>query len=342
MNTGYGVLMLDVAGLSLQPEELDQLRRPSVGGVILFSRNFASRSQLRELVGEIRSCNDRLLIAVDQEGGRVQRFRSEEFTTLPAMHHFGRLYGNDRQAALDLATRCGWLLAAELLSCGIDFSFAPVLDTYNTHSAVIGDRAFCAEPAVIAELARALIDGMHEAGMAATGKHFPGHGGIAADSHLEIPVDHRSLQELQAVDMIPFQQCADILDAVMPAHVIYPAVDARCAGFSRIWLQDILRDQLGFRGIIFSDDLTMAGAASAGGIEQRAENALAAGCDMILVCNKRELAITAADWLESRENSLNVLTSDRLATMAGRTRLSYSKLITSERWQQSREALAQI
>ncbi len=332
-----GVLMLDLVGLQLSPDEQRMLQRPEVGGVILFSRNFASVSQLQSLVGAIRACQPALLIAVDQEGGRVQRFK-DGFTRLPAMHSFGLLHGKDPQLALDLAQTCGWLMAAELLGCGVDFSFAPVLDLYRASSRVIADRAFAADAHVATELARAFIHGMHSAGMKATGKHFPGHGTVEADSHTEIPVDDRSAAVIAAADLIPFAQCSKLLDAVMPAHVIYPQVDSQCAGFSRKWLQEILRGELAFTGVIFSDDLTMAAAETAGTIEQRADAALQAGCDMLLVCNQPLQARSIADWLLANATPR----SSKLAAMRGVAAMGYQALLASSQWQQARERLAPL
>jgi len=271
--------MLDLNGVDITPEEREILSHPLVGGVILFSRNFASVAQLEALVEslhEIRS--PRLLIAVDHEGGRVQRFR-DGFTALPAAAHFGQVYDQNPQLGHHLAEVAGWLMAVELRAVGIDFSFAPVLDVDHGVSAVIGDRAFHQDPAVVTELARAYIKGMHEAGMAATGKHFPGHGGVEADSHTAIPVDERDYNDIYAHDILPFKRLVQHgLAAVMPAHVIYPKVDKLPAGFSSYWLKEILRQRLGFQGVIFSDDLDMQGASVIGdSYTERARVALAAG-----------------------------------------------------------------
>jgi beta-N-acetylhexosaminidase len=288
---GIGPVMLDVAGKVLTPEDEKRLRHPLVGGVILFGRNYASPGQLAELTASICALRTpQLLIAVDHEGGRVQRFR-EGFTRIPPMREFGKLWDEHPRKAKHLAEQTGWVLASELRAHGIDFSFTPVLDVDYGSSGVIGDRAFHADPQAIAELAHSLLLGMKKAGMATVGKHFPGHGFVRADSHLEIPVDERSLADIEMCDLIPFRQMVEFgLTAVMPAHVIYPKVDPRPAGFSKVWLKDILRGQLGFEGCIFSDDLSMEGATVAGGIVQRAEAALNAGCDMVLVCNKPDSA----------------------------------------------------
>ncbi len=284
--------MVDVAGERLADHERDRLRHPSVGGVILFSRNFSDRKTLTQLCAEIHSVRDEpLLITVDHEGGRVQRFRSDGFTALPSMRQLGCLWESDAQAALRAATAVGYLLAAELRACGVDLSFTPVLDLDYGVSEVIGDRAFHRDAGVVAMLARALIQGLGRAGMAACGKHFPGHGAVEADSHHEIPVDERSLEAILEEDAAPYGWLGDlVLPAVMPAHVIYPKVDAAPAGFSKIWVQEILRQHLGYDGVVFSDDLTMEGATVAGDILARALAALNAGCDMVLVCNRPDLA----------------------------------------------------
>lgn len=288
---GIGPVMLDVVGKVLTDEDRRRLRHPLVGGVILFSRNYESPRQLAELTASIRAVRTPpLLISVDHEGGRVQRFR-EGFTKIPAMRELGKLWDTHPKKAKYLAEQTGWVLALELRAQGVDFSFTPVLDIDYGSSSVIGDRAFHTEPEVITELAHSLMLGMKKAGMATVGKHFPGHGFVRADSHLEIPVDEREFADIQMCDLIPFRQMVDFgLTAVMPAHVIYPKVDSLPAGFSKVWLKDILRSQLGFEGCIFSDDLSMEGAAVAGGIVQRAEAALHAGVDMVLLCNQPEAA----------------------------------------------------
>ncbi|NCB58008.1 MAG: beta-N-acetylhexosaminidase [Gammaproteobacteria bacterium] len=317
-----GPLMLDVQGCELDAEEREILRHPTVGGVILFGRNYHDRSQLSALVKAIRqAANKPLLIAVDHEGGRVQRFR-DGFSRIPPM---GILHKAGNQAA-DLATECGWLMAAELLAHDIDLSFAPVLDL-ERGSNVIGDRSFSSDPEQVIQLASAFIDGMHQAGMKATGKHFPGHGSVRADSHLESPRDNRSWEEIEATDLVPFRELipAGKLDAIMPAHVIYTELDDQPAGFSRFWLQEVLRGKYGFNGVIFSDDLTMEGAAVAGGYPERAQAAFNAGCDMLLACNNRAGAVAILDGLQnppaSRAESL-------LSTNNG----DWSRLTSTSRW----------
>ncbi len=292
-----GPLMLDLRGLMPEPDELELLQRESVGGVILFARNYDSPGQLRELTAAIRQCAPHLLIAVDQEGGRVQRFR-EGFTALPPLRAIGEIHAEAPERGLALARDCGFVMAAEIIDAGLDFSFAPVLDLYDAQSPVIGERAFSADPQTVATLARAYVAGMADAGMAAVGKHFPGHGMVGADSHVESPVDSRCERELRTSDMQAFVACHDSLAAIMPAHVIYSAACPNPAGFSRYWLQTVLREQIGFRGVIFSDDLNMAAAHAAGCAEQRAEQALAAGCDMLLLCNSPEQALQVADSLD--------------------------------------------
>lgn len=288
-----GPLMIDIAGTELTALDRERLSHPLVGGIILFTRNYRDREQLTALCAEIHALREpRLLIAVDHEGGRVQRFR-EGFTRLPAMRRLGELHAQDAQAGLDAARALGEVLAAELLACGVDFSFTPVLDLDYGHSSVIGDRSFGRDPETVAALANALVAGLHAAGMKSCGKHFPGHGHVAADSHVAIPVDERPLAQLQE-DIAAFR--LGQVDAVMPAHVIYPAVDSRPAGFSPVW-QTMLRQDLGFDGVVFSDDLSMEGASVVGGIAERATAAWEAGCDMLLVCNAPEAAAQLlASW----------------------------------------------
>lgn len=294
-----GPLMIDLEGTRLTDVERERLANEAVGGVILFSRNYQSPAQVRALVQSIRSVRPGLLIAVDQEGGRVQRFQSG-LTRLPPMRAFGRLYDRDREKALAMARGAGWLMASELRDMDVDFSFAPVLDLDYGASAVIGDRSFHSDPAVVTALAGAWIDGMHEAGMAAVGKHFPGHGAVEADSHVEVPEDTRSLDDILASDAVPFRELADRVDAIMPAHVVYATVDTEPAGFSAFWLRDILARELGFRGVVVSDDLTMEGASVAGGPRERVDAALRAGCDLLLVCNNPEVADTVIEHLRAQ------------------------------------------
>lgn len=292
------LLMLDLEGLVVADSEKDLLRHPGAGGLILFARNYENREQLRDLIRQIRAVRPELLIAVDQEGGRVQRFR-DEFVRLPPMAALGRRYDQNAATAVKDARLLGELMASELTELDIDISFAPVLDLDYGNSSVIGDRSFHGDADAMIALAGNFIDGMHAAGMAATGKHFPGHGHVVADSHLELPVDPRPMADIEAADMRPFMALASRLDGIMPAHVVYSAVENQTAGFSRFWLQTQLRQRLGFRGVIFSDDLSMAGAHGVGGYPERAQAALAAGCDMVLACNHREGAEQVLSWLET-------------------------------------------
>lgn len=286
-----GPMMFDVAGTELTDDDRARLSHPLVGGVILFSRNFRDPAQLSALTAEIHALKPApLLIGVDHEGGRVQRFR-EGFTRLPPMRTFGRIWDEHPQRARELARETGYVLASELRAHGVDFSFAPVLDLDYGASSVIGDRAFHADPHAVFQLGQAVMLGMKDAGMAACGKHFPGHGYVVADSHVAIPVDERALADIARADLTPFRLMIEAgLGAIMPAHVIYPEVDTQPAGFSSIWLQRILRDQLQFDGTVFSDDLCMEAAGVAGGVVERVTAALDAGCDMALVCNRPDLA----------------------------------------------------
>lgn len=281
-----GSLMVDVGGHWLDAADRHLLRQPEVGGLILFARNTESPAQVRELVRSIRALRPDLLIAIDQEGGRVQRLR-KDVLRLPPLRDIAIKAGAE---ATEAARAAAWLMATEMLACGIDISFAPVLDLDHGRSEVIGNRSLGGDGQAVARLGAAYIEGLHRAGMAATGKHFPGHGWAEADSHTDLPVDERSEADIRATDLVPFAALAAALDGIMPAHVVYPAVDSLPAGFSRRWLQEILRGELGFSGVIFSDDLTMAGAHAVGGMADRVNAALASGCDMLLVCNDRGAA----------------------------------------------------
>ena len=296
--TVHSPLLLDVAGTQLSADDRRRLAHPLTGGVILFTRNWRDRAQLLELTSAIKAVREDQLICVDHEGGRVQRFRSDGFTQLPPMRALGALWmqdgkagpGSGAMAATNAATAAGYVLASELRACGVDFSFTPVLDLDWGGSSVIGDRAFHADPRVVAMLAKSLAHGLLQAGMANCGKHFPGHGFVRADSHTDIPVDRRSLKAILQDDAAPYAWLRSTLTAVMPAHVIYPKVDSRPAGFSRRWLQDILRTRLGFEGAIISDDLSMEGARHIDGhLASHTDAALAAlqaGCDLVLLCNQ--------------------------------------------------------
>jgi beta-N-acetylhexosaminidase len=292
MNTAVqplGPVMLDVVGKSLSDDDLRRLHHPLTGGVILFARNYESRAQVTALCAEIHRARPGILIAVDHEGGRVQRFRSDGFTRLPAMRSLGQLWDRDVLESCKAATALGYVLAAELRACGVDLSFTPVLDLDYGPSEVIGDRAFHRDPRVVTMLAKNINHGLLQAGMSNCGKHFPGHGFVAADSHIAIPVDERDPKDILKEDAAPYGWLGMSLSAVMPAHVIYPFFDSQPAGFSRKWLS-LLRDELGFEGVIFSDDLSMEGASVAGNVVQGAHAALKAGCDMVLVCNSPDKA----------------------------------------------------
>lgn len=309
-----GPLMVDVAGCTLTEEEKKRLRHPLVGAVILFARNFESREQLVDLTRKIHKLRSpRLLIAVDHEGGRVQRFRTDGFTVLPSMRKLGEVWMQDPLVAMRMATDVGFVLGAELRACGVDLSFTPVLDLDYGVSKVIGDRSFHRDPRVVAMLARALSQGLSQAGMSSCGKHFPGHGAVAADSHHEIPRDPRSLTRILQEDAAPYEWLGDqVIASVMPAHVIYPKVDSKPAGFSEKWIQDILRTKLAYDGVVFSDDLTMEGASVAGDILARALAALGAGCDMALVCNRPDLADDLLGRLTVKPNAVSAARLERL------------------------------
>ena len=304
---GHSPLLLDIAGTHLDANDRRRLQHPLTGGLVLFARNWIDRAQLTALTTEIKAIRPDLLICVDHEGGRVQRFRSDGFTHLPAMAVLGDLWMADAMAATNAATAAGYVLGAELRACGVDLSFTPVLDLAHGGSTVIGNRAFHRDARVVSLLAKSLMHGLLQAGMANCGKHFPGHGFVAADSHVAVPVDQRSLKTILADDAKPYDWLSTSLASVMPAHVIYPKVDAAPAGFSARWLQQILRGELGFQGAIFSDDLSMEGASTAGGMKERALAAFAAGCDSVLVCN----APQAADELLAALSGLS-LPSERL------------------------------
>lgn len=335
-----GNLMMDLTGTELSAEEVDLLAHPAIGGVIFFTRNYESVQQLTALVKLVRMAAQRpLLLAVDHEGGRVQRFR-KPFTRLPAIAKLGEKYTEDPLTARQTAYRLGWLMAAEVRAVDIDISFSPVLDLNYGVSQVIGDRSFHREPEIVSELAGAYIQGMRAAGMAATGKHFPGHGFVEADSHLAIPVDLRSQEAIMQADVLPFAKLMQQgLHAVMPAHVIYEQVDTQPAGFSRIWLQTILRGQLGFEGVIFSDDLSMEAAGVVGGYAERAEAALAAGCDMILACNQRTGIIEILDQVKLQTSDT---AAERLTRMLGQPFMNRSALLEQTYWQQAVEGISHL
>ena len=331
-----GPLMVDVAGTELTAEDRRVLAHPLVGAVILFTRNFSSVAQLEVLVREIRAVRrPPLLVTVDHEGGRVQRFRTG-FTELPPQRAIGRVYDLDPDAGRRLAWQCGWLLAAELRAVGIDLSFAPCVDLDHGVSEVIGDRAYHRRPEAVATLAVACMQGMRAAGMAATAKHFPGHGAVVADSHKSLPVDRRPLTEL-GEELLPYQRLiANGLTSVMVAHVLFPEVDPSPAGFSRRWIQQELRWGMGFTGAVFSDDLSMGGAAFAGTVPERARRALAAGCDILSVCNDRQAVLATLDELAGEADPLSQV---RLARLHGRPVPEWGALVQTARWQECRAAV---
>ncbi len=334
-----GPVLLDLSGPAITDEEVRRLRHPSAGGVILFSRNYSDPDQLTDLIRTIRSIRPELLIAVDHEGGRVQRFRNG-FSRLPPAASYGLHSGRaglTPEAAAELA---GWLMAAELRTFDIDFSFAPVLDVDRCTSRVIGDRSFSGEAASVACWAKAFWQGMRRAGMPGVGKHFPGHGSVVADSHVALPLDERDFASIEAWDLLPFRELiAEGLEGIMPAHVLYSNCDASPAGFSRFWIDEVLRKQLGFDGAVFSDDLSMAGAACAGDVTERAASALAAGCDMILVCNAPGHLDAVLDAVASRNAADS---SNRLSAMRGRTQVDRDELLASRTWQEARAAIERI
>ena len=333
-----GPIMCDLRGLQLEPDEQEMLMHPHVGGVILFTRNYESPEQIAALTASIHVLRQpHLLIAVDHEGGRVQRFR-EGFSRLPACALLGQC--QPQENALSLAEQAGWLMAAELLAVGIDLSFAPVLDVGGKVSQVIGDRAFHIDPEQLTPLAQAYIRGMKQAGMAAVGKHFPGHGSVKEDSHVAIPYDRRSFQDIKMHDLIPFERMIHAgLPGLMPAHVIYPEVDDKPAGFSAVWLKHILRKQMAFQGTIFSDDLSMAGAEVMGDYPERAEAALAAGCDMVLACNNQQGAMAILDKANITEN---IESRSRLIRMHGEFDIDLQKLKQTELWKQRSDAVSKL
>lgn len=335
-----GPVMLDVQGLELTAEERDVLMHPLVGGVILFSRNYDNPQQLTQLVKSIHDLREpRLLISVDHEGGRVQRFR-DGFTVLPPLRRLGEWYEKNKKKALQASQLHAWLMASELRASGLDFSFAPVLDLDFGRSEIIGDRAFHSDPEIVSELANAYLLGLKEAGMPAIGKHFPGHGWVEADSHLAIPVDERSLDQIMEKDVIPYQRTiVNGLAGVMPAHVIYQQIDKQPAGFSSFWLLDVLRKRLDFQGVIFSDDLSMEGATVAGSYPQRAMAALDAGCDMVLVCNKPEAAIEVIDNIKVEDNPVSHM---RMARLHGRNHITADELHSNPRWKDASEQMAKL
>jgi beta-N-acetylhexosaminidase len=335
-----GPVALGLQGLTLTAAERDYLRHPLTGGVILFERNYESPSQLTALVAEIHAVREPpVLVLVDQEGGRIQRFRSG-FTRLPAPRVLGELYDENRRRAKRLAQTCGWLMATELRAVGVDASLAPVLDLDRGISSVIGDRAFHSDAEAAADIAHSYMTGMSQAGMAATGKHFPGHGGVAGDSHETLPYDRREYMDLYNQDMVAFERMIHYgLAAVMTAHVVYPCVDAQPASFSHRWISDVLRQRLGFQGVVFSDDLMMKAAKAIGQPAERARAALDAGCDMVLVCQDSTAMEEVLERLTPREDPVSQM---RLVRMHGRHTVQRDRLATDFEYQQARDMVLGI
>ena len=330
--------MVDVAGLELTPEDREVLRHPLVGSVILFTRNFASSEQLARLVADIQAVRSpALIVGVDHEGGRVQRFRQGGFSVLPPLRRIGHEFDLDAKHGLTLARSMGWLMAAELRAHGIDLSFAPCVDLDYGVSEVIGDRAFHSRPEAVAQLALAYMQGMKDAGMAATAKHFPGHGAVIADSHKSLPVDRRDWNEL-GDDLLPYRRLiANGLPGVMVAHVLFPAVAKEPASLSRRWVQNALREEMGFEGAVFTDDLSMGGAAEYGDIVARAAAALAAGCDVLPVCNDRD---SVAKLLDGLKNEVQPSAHLRLVRMRGKAAPERDALYAGDAWRLSQDLLA--
>lgn len=329
MPTQIGPIIIDLMGCEITQEERELIQHPLVGGIILFARNYQSPEQLIELCKTIRASRRApLLITVDQEGGRVQRFK-EGFTRLPSLGQIGNVYHELPEKGLQLAYDCGWVMASELLASGVDLSFAPVLDLNKKLNTVIGDRSFDLETSIVSKLAKAMMQGMSHAGMASTGKHFPGHGSVAVDSHLALPEDLRDFNQIYQEDMQPFIELITAgLTAVMPAHIIFPNVDDKPVGFSHYWLQEILRKKLNFSGVIISDDLNMGGATFAGGPLERAISALEAGCDLVLMCNNRRGAIEILDQLSQHY----FIDTEKFNRLTGKFSTDWASLHESPVW----------
>lgn len=336
----HGPVMFSLDGTELTDADRELLCHPAAGGIILFSRNYESPEQVSKLIQNIHQARSPgLLVAVDQEGGRVQRFKAQ-LTKLPPAASFSRLYHESRDAAKQAVRDVAWLMASELRTLGVDFSFAPVLDIDFGCSTVIGDRSFGNTPAMVADLAMSWEMGAKEAGMPSVGKHFPGHGGVSADSHLELPVDTRSLEAIEAEDLYPFRRLIENgLEGIMPAHVIYDQVDPQPAGFSEYWITRILRQAYRFPGVVFSDDLSMAAAEIAGCYADRAKQALAAGCDMVLVCNNTEATIEVLDALVDH---IDPVAQSRIARMHGKQAISSAELKENLRWHRTLALIAEI
>jgi beta-N-acetylhexosaminidase len=345
-----GPIVLDVVGKTLDKEDIRRIAHPKTGGVILFGRNYQDRAQLTALTKAIKAIRGDVMISIDHEGGRVQRCRTDGFTHLPAMKKLGDIWVNSGKKAtaehalkaMEAATAAGYVLATELRACGVDFSFTPVLDLDFGRSGVIGDRAFHRDPQITATLAKSLNHGLQLAGMANCGKHFPGHGFAEADSHVAIPVDERSLKQIMGDDAKPYEYLGLGLASVMPAHVIYPKVDKNPAGFSKIWLQEILRKQLKFTGVIFSDDLSMEGASVAGSVVKGAKLALQAGCDQVLICNRPDLADQLLNELIYDEKAYQVSRARVQKLMPTSVAMSWAELQSNPDYQRAKQLLKQL
>ena len=334
MNNTCGRLMMDIDGTSLSSVDIDLISNSKVGGLILFERNFSSKDQIADLCSQIKGIKNNILIAVDQEGGRVQRFK-DGFTILPSMQSLSDYAA--KSSNKEIFKEVGWLMAAELLAAGIDISFAPVLDVDRNTSSIIGNRSFSDEPSNVSKIAKEFISGMNEAGMQATGKHFPGHGGIFEDSHLLQPQDKRSIDELIQHDLVPFIDLKDDLGGVMCAHILFPQVDDLSAGFSSFWIKEILRNRIGFKGVVFSDDLTMKGAGE-NSYAERVDLSLSAGCDMVLICNSRDGVFKAIEYMEEKEIS----GSHNITSMLSQSNISWKDLYSSDRRSKIREDLTNL
>lgn len=336
-----GPLMLDIQGEELTEEESAILAMPEVGGLILFARNYRHPEQLHQLISQIREARVDLLIAVDQEGGRVQRFR-EGFERLPSLQQIADVARSRPEQSEDICFSFGWLMAAEVLAAGLDISFAPVLDLDRDSCKAISDRSFSEDPGEAILMGRAYLRGMREAGMASTAKHFPGHGSVAGDSHEELPVDFRSMDEVRSRDMLPFFELHNDYDALMPGHLKFPNIDALPVGFSAYWLKQIVRNELGFGGVIFSDDLTMEGAAASGSYSERARLALEAGCDMLLVCNNPDGAREVLHYLQDCPPSGWADSAKRLSSMRSRKCWTREEVMSSDHYSRARRYLELI
>ena len=323
MKHQYGRLMLDLAGTNLSNEDKALIQNKHVGGIIFFSRNFESFDQIKNLVDEIRSIKENIIIAVDQEGGKVQRFK-KEFTEIPSMQKISKYASSNDDATF--LKEIGWLISSELVAAGIDINFAPVLDIDDKTSSIIGNRAFSNKTSEVISMASNFIDGMHEAGMKSTGKHFPGHGGIFEDSHTQLAQDTRNLKELLSMDIKPYEELSNKLDAVMCAHVLFPNVDKHIPSYSKYWLKHILKEVIKYEGLIFSDDLSMFGAGNLS-FAEKAIKSIEAGCDMVLVCNNRSEAINVIDILEKN----NIDLSNKISKMKKTSNIDWSDLCNSKR-----------